>query len=85
MTDENKDTPEMIEARATQPKKKKDDEFIEEFDALIERARAAGVRPLKVMAASYIKLGLDMFDGIMDALEEGSGKKKRAERKKKAP
>ncbi len=53
------------------------DRLVESFEELITRGRAAGFRPLKVLAASYIKQGLDVFDGVMGAFEDGGkGKKK---------
>ena len=53
------------------------DNLVESFEELITRGRAAGFRPLKVLAASYIKQGLDVFDGVLSAFDSPSkGKKK---------
>lgn len=52
-------------------------DFIAALDKLVERAKAAGVRPLQVMAATYAKKSMDILDSFLGALEEGDGKKKR--------
>ena len=49
-------------------------EFVEALDKLLEHARAAGVRPLQVMAATYVKQGMGMIDGLLSALEGDGGK-----------
>ena len=49
-------------------------EFMASFDALVKRAKAAGVRPLEVMATTYLKQGMGLLDGMLAALEEGKDK-----------
>jgi hypothetical protein len=46
-------------------------------EELITRGRDAGFRPLRVLAATYIRQGLDVFDGVLGAFDSPSkGKKK---------
>jgi hypothetical protein len=53
------------------------DQLVESFEELITRGRDAGFRPLRVLAATYIKQGLAVVDGVLGAFEEGKkGKKK---------
>tara|TARA_Y100000310_G_scaffold260629_1_gene269655 strand:- start:3299 stop:3580 length:282 start_codon:yes stop_codon:yes gene_type:complete len=51
------------------------DQLVESFEELVTRGRSAGLRPLKVLAGTYIKQGLDVLDGLLGAFE--GGKKKR--------
>ena len=55
------------------------EEFAKALDQLVTRARAAGIRPLQVMAATYVKQGMDMLDGVLGALEGGKSPKKEKE------
>jgi hypothetical protein len=53
------------------------DQLVESFEELITRGRDAGFRPLRVLAATYIKQGLAVVDGVLGAFEDGKkGKKK---------
>jgi hypothetical protein len=53
------------------------DHLVESFEELITRGRSAGFRPLKVLAATYIKQGLAVVDGVLGAFEGGEkGRKK---------
>jgi len=53
------------------------DKLVESFEELITRGRDAGFRPLRVLAATYIRQGLDVFDGVLGAFDSPSkGKKK---------
>ena len=54
-------------------------EFMASFDALVKRAKAAGVRPLEVMATTYLKQGMGLLDGMLAALEEGKEKGEKKE------
>lgn len=47
-------------------------EFSATLDQLMTRAKAAGVRPLQVMATSYAKQGLAMLDGLLASLDQGT-------------
>ena len=59
------------------------EEFGSALADLIERARAAGMRPLQIMAATYMKQSIAMVDGLLAALEGGD--KEKGVGKKKAP
>lgn len=52
-------------------------EFVAAMDNLFKRAKAAGVRPLQVMAETYVKKGMGVIDGLLAALEDGNGKGKK--------
>ena len=53
-------------------------EFRDALDALFERAKAAGVKPIQEMARAYARKGLEVFDRMMVALEDDTeGKKKK--------
>lgn len=51
----------------------------EEFSAALEqltaRAKAAGLRPLQVMLASYAKQGMVVLDNLLASFEESTPKK----------
>ena len=51
-------------------------EFAEKVEELIVTAKAAGVRPFKVLAGSFLKQGFDMLDGLLGGLS-GDNQKKR--------
>lgn len=55
------------------------EEFSAALDQLFVRAKAAGVRPLQVMAMAYAKQGMAVLGGLLAALEEGNAKKPPAE------
>ena len=59
------------------------EEFREAFDRLVKRARAAGVRPLEVLAKTYLQQGVAMLDSMLAPLEKGT--KKAVKKRKKAP
>ncbi len=49
------------------------EEFTERVGELVNRARDAGLRPARMMVSSYMKQGLRVVDGLLDALEGGNG------------
>ena len=50
------------------------EDFTKALDELVVRARAAGIKPLQIMAAAYIKQGTSILDSLLAALEDGSKK-----------
>ena len=46
---------------------------------LIERARAAGLSPLQVLAQTYAKRGMALLDGLLGALDNADNSKKKKE------
>ncbi len=52
------------------------EEFEAQMQQLTERARADGLKPIKVMAKTYVKQGISILEGFLDSLEAGSSKKK---------
>ena len=58
-------------------------EFVETLDKLIERGKAAGVRPFQVMASAYVRQAMSLVDGILGALEGDDKKKNEGGVKKK--
>ena len=48
-----------------------------QMQRLTERARAAGLSPLQVMAQTYAKRGLAILDGLLGALENANSSKKK--------
>mgnify|MGYP001611640106 FL=1 len=54
------------------------EDFQGELDDIVHRAKAAGLRPLRLMARYIGRQGLNAFDSILAGLEDGSvtGKKK---------
>jgi hypothetical protein len=50
------------------------EEFVDSLAELKDRARAAGLRPVRMMLTSYLNQGLSMVDGLLESLE-GSKKK----------
>lgn len=56
-------------AEQNQPKPLTAEEFKQALDQLTERAKAAGLRPLQTMAATYLKQSMDVLDGLLAALE----------------
>ena len=72
------------EQKGVEPPKNKDvglpltpEEFQNALDTLFERAKAAGVQPIKEMAMTYARRGLAMFDKMMAALENDDDEKKK--------
>jgi hypothetical protein len=59
------------------------DEFTASLDQLVERARSAGIRPLQIMAATYVKQGMSMIDGLLGAFETRTEAKVKAVEKDK--
>ena len=52
-------------------------EFLDAADKLLDRARAAGVRPLQTFILTQLKKGVDMLDVLSTALDEGNDKNKK--------
>ena len=44
-------------------------EFIDEFNALIERGKAAGLNPIALMARTGIRQGAGWFDRVLAAID----------------
>lgn len=44
-------------------------EYNTSLNELRERAKAAGLRPMQIMLASYLSQGLSVVDGLLEALE----------------
>ena len=44
-------------------------EFTEALDMLVARARTAGLRPLQIMAATYVRQSMGLIDGLLAALD----------------
>ena len=53
------------------------EQFSEALTTLVTRAKQAGLRPIQMMASSYIAQGLSMIDGLLDAFDENGQKKKK--------
>jgi|TARA_R100001530_G_scaffold108141_1_gene75741 hypothetical protein len=49
-------------------------EFVESLGELKDKAKAAGLRPIRKMLSSYVSQGLSVVDGLLESLE---GKKKK--------
>ena len=49
-------------------------EFVESLGELKDKAKAAGVRPIRKLLSSYVNTGLSVVDGLLESLE---GKKKK--------
>lgn len=49
-------------------------QLLDQLDALTAKAKEAGLRPLQVMAESYLKRFGTVLDGILGALDEGASK-----------
>ena len=45
------------------------EQFSAQTAALIEKARAAGLRPLRVMVGAYLQQGINVFDKLLEGLE----------------
>ena len=51
--------------------------FPDELDALLKRAKAAGVRPLQVMVSTYTKKARIALEGFLESLENAETEKKK--------
>lgn len=51
--------------------------FAAQMQRLAERARKAGLNPLKTMAQTYANRGMDIIDGLLEALDTGASQKKK--------
>ena len=49
-------------------------EFVESLGELKDKAKAAGLRPIRKMLSSYVSQGLSVVDGLLESLE-GKNKK----------
>jgi len=46
------------------------EQFKEAFHELIERGKAAGVRPFQVMASAYVRQGMSLIDSVLGSFED---------------
>ena len=53
------------------------EQFSAHMTELTERARAAGLRPVQAMLATYVKLGMTMLDKVLEGLEPVDSPKKK--------
>ena len=53
--------------------------FSAQMQRLTERARAAGLKPLHMMAQTYARRGMAMLDGLLASLESNDSSKKKGE------
>jgi len=53
------------------------EQFAVQMAQLTERARAAGLRPIQAMLASYVKQGMNMLDKMLEGLEPVDSSKKK--------
>ena len=52
--------------------------FVTQIRQIIERARAAGLSPIRMMAKAYVKQGTTILEGLLSSLEnENTSKKKK--------
>lgn len=58
------------------PKPINAEQFKAAFSELVDRAKAAGLRPAQIMLGAYVKQAFGMVDGLLGALEGESPKKK---------
>ena len=49
-------------------------EFVESLGELKDKAKAAGLRPIRKLLSSYVNTGLSVVDGLLESLE-GKNKK----------
>ena len=49
-------------------------EFVDALDKLVKRGREAGLRPIQVMAGTYVKKFFDVVDGVLSGLDDGKSK-----------
>ena len=53
------------------------EQFSTALSTLTTRAKEAGLRPIQMMASTYLAQGLSMIDGLLGAFDEGNQKKKK--------
>mgnify|MGYP005831257331 CR=1 FL=1 len=53
------------------------EQFSAALTTLVTRAKQAGLRPIQMMASTYLAQGLSMIDGLLGALDESDQKKKK--------
>ena len=53
------------------------EEFATQMKRLTERARAAGLNPIRTMAQTYAKRGMAILDGLLASLEHDDSSKKK--------
>lgn len=56
--------------------------FAAQMHQLTERAKAAGLNPIQVMAQTYAKQGMVILEGLLGALANTDSVKKKATKKK---
>lgn len=49
-------------------------EFSASLEQLTARAKASGLRPIQILAATYAKQGMAMLDGLLSSLDETAPK-----------
>lgn len=75
MADDQKDV-EAPKEKEAQDLPMTQETFQAALDDLFKRAKTAGVRPIQVMAQTYVKKAMGVIDGLLTALEDGKEKKK---------
>ena len=55
------------------------EEFAAQMQRLTERARAAGLQPLKTLANTYLRQGMTILEGFLASLENADISKKKEE------
>ena len=73
----DEEAPVVEEPVVEEPRALTADEFSTALNTLTGRAKAAGLRPLRMMASAYIQQGLSMIDGLLGAFEEDDDEKKK--------
>ena len=53
------------------------EQFSAGLTTLVTRAKQAGLRPIQMMASTYLAQGLSMIDGLLGAFDESDEKKKK--------
>ena len=53
------------------------EQFSTALTTLVTRAKTAGLRPIRMMATTYLAQGLSMIDGLLGAFDESDQKKKK--------
>jgi hypothetical protein len=85
MSDSSSESPQEIEAPAQEIEKPADVEASETLEPLtieqlkkdLDRAKDAGLRPLQIAAAAYLKKITDAVEGFLGGLEGDSQEKKK--------
>ena len=54
------------------------EEYAAQLQQLTDRARAAGLQPLQILAHTYIRQGMTMLESFMASLESNDSPKKKA-------